>query len=155
FRTPNLATLPVKRFGSQMGPTGRGVVFFTTEENGRAAERRPAGEVSITDCELYAGSTRPNWRYAGYGPSDELVFPADDGNGYPVAMEMPPQSAGVLMIHFKNDTGSTVSSSVTLDAEALDEVVYTPSATVLSYDGTISIPPQSTGHVESLSCAVP
>lgn len=155
FRTPNLATLAVKRLASAMGPTGRRVVFFTTTQGPLAAERAPAGEVSLVDCELFAGTTRPNWRYAGYGPSDELVFPADDGNGHPVAMEIPPMSAGVLMMHFKNETATTVSSSVTLDAEALREAVYTPTATLLSYDATISIPPQTAGHVETQSCAVP
>ncbi len=155
FRTPNLATLAVKRWASALGPAGRGVVFFTTTENGRAAERRPAGEMSIAGCQLYVSTTRPNWRYAGYGPSDELAFPTDDGNGHPVAMEIPPTSAGVLMIHFKNESAAVVTGSVTLNAEALDDAVYTPTATLLSYDDTISIPPRTTGHVETQSCAVP
>jgi hypothetical protein len=155
FRTPNLATLAVKRWASALGPAGRGLVFFTTTQGDLAAERRPAGELSVVDCELFASTPRPNWRYAGYGPSDELAFPADDGDGHPVAMEIPPTSAGVLMIHFKNETGAPVVSSATLNAEALDDVVYTPTATLLSYDGTIAVPPQTTGHVETQSCAVP
>ena len=155
FRTPNLARLAVKRFASALGPAGRGVVFFTTAVNGREAERRPAGEVSIADCELFTGITRPTWRYAGYGASHELPFPTDDGHGHPMAMEIPPMAAGVLMMHFKNETAAPVTSSVTLNAEALDDPVYTPTSTLLSYDGTISIPPQTTGHVETQSCAVP
>ena len=151
FRTPNLATLAVKRLASAMGPAGRGVVFFTTAENNQAAERRPAGSVSIAECQFFSGTTRPTWRYAGYGASDELAFPADDGNGHPVAMEIPPLSAGVLMMHFKNETSAMVSSTVTLSADALDEIVYTPTATLLSYDATINIPPQTTGHVETQS----
>jgi hypothetical protein len=155
FRTPNLATLAVKRWASAMGPAGRGMVFFTTTENNQAAERRPAGSVSIAECQFFSGTTQPTWRYAGYGASDELVFPADDGNGHPVAMEVPPTSAGVLMMHFKNETSTVVSSTVTLSADALDEVIYTPTATLFSYDATINIPPQTTGHVETQSCAVP
>src|SRR5262249_49181302 len=154
-RTRSLATVAVKRLASARGPAGRGVVFSTTAENNQAAERRPAGSVSIAECQFFSGTTRPTWRYAGYGASDELAFPADDGNGHPVAMEIPPLSAGVLMMHFKNETSAMVSSTVTLSADALDEIVYTPTATLLSYDATINIPPQTTGHVETQSCAVP
>src|SRR5262249_49653290 len=140
FRTPNLATLAVKRWASAMGPAGRGVVFFTTPENNQAAQRRPARSVSIAGCQFFSGTTQPTWRYAGYGASDELAFPADDGNGHPVAMEVPPLSAGVLMMHFKNETSTVVSSTVTLSADALDEVIYTPTTTLFSYDATINIP---------------
>jgi hypothetical protein len=156
FRTPNLAKMAAKRIASTMGPAGVGVVFFTTAENGiTVAERRPAGEVSIAGCEMYAGTTRPEWRFAGYGPSDEIVFPDDDGNGHPLAMEFPAMSAGVLMMHFKNTTAASVMSSVTLAVESLDEPVYTPTSTLLSYDSTLAIPPYTNGHVEAQSCALP
>lgn len=155
FRTPNQATLAVKRFASQLGPAARGVVFFTTTENGRPAERRPAGDVSIAGCELYTGTTRPNWRYAGYGASDALDFPTDDGQGRPVAMEIEPTSAGVLMMHFKNEGTTPVTSRVTLAAEGLDDPIYTPTATLLSYDATIAIPAYGSGYGVMKDCAVP
>jgi hypothetical protein len=155
FRTPNNAKLAVTRLASTMGPAGKGVVFFTTAENGMPAERRPAGDISIVGCEMYSGTTRPTWRYAGYGASDALEFPIDDGAGHPVAMELPAISAGVLMMHFKNETGASVTSGVTLNVEALDQPIYTPTSTLLSYDSTIAVPPFTTGHVETTSCAVP
>src|SRR5262249_25228325 len=86
FRTPNLATLAVKRWASAMGPAGRGVVFFTTAENNQPAERRPAGAVSIAECDFFRGTTRPTWRYAGYGVSDELAVPAHAGHGHPAPL---------------------------------------------------------------------
>src|SRR5262249_59816127 len=76
FRTPNLAKLAIKRMASAMGPAGKGVVFFTTAENGKVAERRPAGEVSIVGCEMYSGTTWPTWRYAGYGSARGAPVPA-------------------------------------------------------------------------------
>lgn len=155
FRTPNQATLAVKRFASQLGPAGRGVVFFTTTENGRPAERRPAGDVSIAGCQLYTGTTRPNWRYAGYGASDALEFPTDDGQGRPVAMEIEPTSAGVLMMHFKNEGTTPVTSRVTLAAEGLDDPIYTPTASLLSSDASLAIPPYGTGYASIRDCAVP
>jgi hypothetical protein len=155
FRTNNAGTMAIKRFTSEMGPAGKGVVFFTTTENDIPAERRPIGSVSIVGCDLFYETTRPNWRYAGYGTSDELVFPNDDGEGRPLANEIEPQAAGVLMMHFKNETAETVTSRVTLTAEGVGTPIYTPTATLLSYDGSIAIPAFATGHSESLSCPIP
>lgn len=153
FRTPNQATLAVNRFASEMGPAGKGVVFLTTTENGRMFERRPAGEVSVASCDFYTGTTYPYWRYDGYGTSDALDFPTDDGNGKPVAMELPPMSAGVLMMHFKNTTADPVVTRARLNVEALESPVYTPSSTLMSYDASIAVPPYSPGS-SSRSCIV-
>jgi len=154
FRTPNREKLAINRFRSELGPAGKGVVFFTTTENGRIAERRPAGDVAIVGCDFYYGTTYPYWRYGGYGTSDGFEFPADDGHGHPLAMELPPLSAGVLMMHFKNETAEPVVTRATLNVEGLDAPVYTPTATLLSNDTNIAIPPYSAGSA-SRSCPVP
>jgi len=153
FRTPNTAKLAVNRFQSELGPGGKGVVSFATTENGVSAERRPAGEVTTVGCDFYSGTTYPYWRYGGYGTSDALDFPTDDGNGHPLAMELPPNSAGVLMMHFKNETTAPVVTRGSLNVEALDDPVYTPTATLLSNDASIAIPPYSPGSA-GRSCAV-
>lgn len=155
FRTNNLDTMAIKRFTSEMGPAGKGVVFFTTTVNGIPAERHPIGTVTTVGCDMFYEATYPNWRYAGYGQSAELAFPTNDGQGRPVAMEIEPQSAGVLMMHFKNDTADTIRTRVTLTAEGVGTPLYTPTATLLSVDGQIAVAPYSTGHYEELSCPIP
>jgi hypothetical protein len=70
-------------------------------------------------------------------------------------MEIPPNSAGFLMIHHDNPTDQVITTNVRLNAAGLETPVYTTTETLIAYDGEIAIPPQSTGHYEGTSCLLP
>ena len=158
FRTSNSITLPVKRWVSEMGPAARQLMLFTTvNTQGQPVDRLPPGTVSAGDCDFYDGATGsvPNWLYSADTKSAELSLPADDGAGNPVAIEIPPNSSAVLMVNYYNPTGEVVKGSATVNAEALDAPIYTRTATLTAYNGSINVPPQTNGYLERYSCPVP
>jgi hypothetical protein len=160
FRTPNPVRVPVKRWASQMTPDVFAMIMFTTTNitSGQPVDKQPPGTVSASNCGFASGGqVRSHWTYAAYTPSAEMALPPDDGAGNPVAMEIAPFSAGFLQIHHFNATDQPVKARVRLDAEALLDAgaAYTKSATYVTYNANISIPPQTTGDVERFTCAVP
>lgn len=158
FRTPNTATVPVRKFVSALGPAVKSVVMWTTTDTeGRSVDRLPAGTLSAADCNMLSLSDAliPRWIYASDPESTEMTLPADDGAGHPLAMEIPPNSAGFLMIHHDNTSDQVVSTNVRVNAEGLGSPIYTPTDTFTTYSSDIAIPPQTFGHIVSRSCLVP
>lgn len=148
FRTPNPKPLAIQRWTSSMASGAHHMVLFTT----RASELKPAGMVT-TDC---GGSTGlgyfPGWLYSSASAEDELKLP-EDGEGKPLAMELPANQAAYVRIHFINTGTDPIKSSVQLAAYALDDsVAYTKTASYVTYNSEISVPPMSSGRVVSKTC---
>ncbi|HYC56533.1 MAG TPA: hypothetical protein VEL28_16505 [Candidatus Binatia bacterium] len=156
FRTPNTETLAVRRWASQMLPaTFRMVVFLTVDANGDPIDLQPPGTLSSQDCGLGA-TPPPHWMYSAYTTAAELTFPAEDGSGKPLAAEIPPSSAGYILMHNLNPTDDVLSGGVILDAEALEPgEEFTETATFVTYDGSISLSPQSMNELEEQDCDTP
>jgi hypothetical protein len=153
FRLPTTEPLPIGRFASQMPSVARDIMLFTTSQ-----DRREPGTVTTVECPAVLAQPYPNLVYAAYTPSAELVLPTDDGTGKPLAVELAAGTAGsaFLKMHFVNTTGAAVRARVKLAGDGLAPgVAYTPTATLLHHNDAIAIPPTTTGHVESQTCAVP
>lgn len=153
FRTPNTRTAAIRRWASvASSPIVKNVMLATT-----AGDKFPPGTLSAANCSvlLLVHNEFPHLRYVGYTQSDELVMPSDDGTGKPLAQVLEPGSSAILRIDLFNSTGTPASARVTLSATAYEGGVdSTPTATYLSRDASIIIPP-GPGHVESTSCDVP
>lgn len=153
FRTPNLQAVAVKKWKSSMGSVIHDATVYTMP-----ADVQSPGTLTAAGCGgLQSASAQniPHWLYAADAASAELPFPADDGTGKPVALELPANKPGYVMLRYFNTTGTKVSGHFTLVAETLaDGVSYTQTNTYISYDGSISIPAGALGAVESQNCAV-
>lgn len=158
FRTANNVPAAIRRFSSTQTAVVRQAVFVTTETiGGGPVEKDAPGTVSAANCGIAAsGSVVPRWVYESHAASSELTLPADDGTGKPLAIEVPPNTPGFLLMHMFNPTEQPMTGQVTIEAEALvADSEYTATAAFVTYDSTISIPPQSAGHLETLACPAP
>lgn len=158
FRTPNAVTFPVRRFTSEMGPFTQQLIAFTTTigPQGHAVDRVPPGVVSAADCTPLPNAVAvPNWLYEAHEPTSELAFPSDDGNGKPVALEIPPLSSGFILLHTVNTGNATIKTKAVLNFEPLDSPIYTKTDTYTAFTTDFSIPPFTNGFVERKSCTTP
>jgi hypothetical protein len=157
FRTSNAVTIPVKRFASQMRPVTKQIVLLTTTtSSGVPLDKEPPGTVNLIDCDTVPNNgLMAQWVYAADTPSAEMTLPADDGEGNPVAIEIPAYSAGYILMHNHNTTQEPVMAQVTINGEALEGPVYTKSSTLMTYEGSIAVPPQASGYAYSRTCEVP
>jgi len=153
FRTPNTEPLAIKKWKSDMTPGSHHMIMFMTP-----SDTMPPGTVSASDCGFAGGSgtNLPVWTYAAQNPVAEVSLPIDDGTGKPLAQDVPASSAGYFQMHYLNATDAVIKAHVTLDAEALDAgAPYTKTAAFVTYNGSISIPPNATSDLETRSCATP
>lgn len=156
FRTPNTESMGIKRWASEMTPgTHHMIMYATTNQQGQPVDKMPPGTVAAASCGFIPGGT-PSWLYAAQTPIAALQLPPDDGAGKPLAMEIAPNTAGFLQLHYKNPTASPLTARAVINAEALDAgAAYTKTATFVTYNNSISIPPAAVGDVESQTCSVP
>ncbi len=152
FRTPNIGTVPIKRWVSDAGPGIHHAIVYLTQ-----GDKQPPGTLSAANCGFAgSGTAFPQWVYAADTPSAELLLPPDDGNGKPLAIEVPGISSGFVYMYLENTTADVIKTRVTLNAEALElGASYTPTATYLTYNSSISIPPGALADVETNACSVP
>jgi hypothetical protein len=157
FRTPNSETLGVDRVASELSAgTAQMIVFLTVDAQGDPVDLQPPGTLASSGCGVSGGTTLPQWIYSAQSSSAALDFPADDGAGSPVALEVPAGSAGFILMRNFNATDGVIQAGVTVTAEALPSgTPFTETATFVTYDAEISIPPQSLGYEASLTCTVP
>ncbi len=160
FHTPNAETIGIRRWALTLGSVAHDVTLFATYDIAHLpADRQPPGTLSSADCGFVdtAGSnTIANWAYAAHNPFEQIVLPADDGTGTPLAVEVTVNQPMFLQMHFINPTGASIANTVRLDAEALDiGVGYTKTASYFTYNDSISIPASSVGHTETRTCAAP
>lgn len=160
FETPNTEPIGVKRWALTLGSVAHDVTLYATYDGAQnPTPRQPDGTLTASDCgfeDTAATSTIANWLYAGHDAFAELVLPADDGAGSPLAVEVPAGAPMFLEMHFINSTGATIANTVRLDAEALAiGTAYTETASYFTYNTSLSIPAGSGGHTATQTCPVP
>ncbi len=160
FETPNAETIGVKRWALTLGSVAHDVTLYATYDGAQnPTARQPDGTLSASDCGFEDSATTgtiANWLYAGHDAFAELVLPADDGAGSPLAVEIPAGAPMFLEMHFINPTGATIANTVRLDAEALAiGTAYAETASYFTYNTSLSIPAGSGGHTETRTCAAP
>ena len=159
FDAPTAATLGIGRFSADFAyPTAHIIVYNTYSNSGGApTDREPPGTLSSSNCGFTASTNNTYARrvFSAHSPSETLSMPADDGGGQPLAVELTAGQPMFIEMYFVNPDVSPVSASVRLRANGLATgVAYTRTATYMSYNASISIPPLSTGSATA-SCAVP
>ncbi len=149
FRTPNTEALAINRFVSNMTPGSHHMIMYRTSE-----PRMPDGTVSEEECSTSVrGTDFAQWIYAASQPTANLPFPADDGAGKPLAIDIPAGTPMFIQMHYLNASDDPLTVNVTLNAEALEAgVAYTKTAAYITFNGNIFIPHGSVGLVESASC---
>ena len=160
FETPNAATIGVNRWALTLGSVAHDVTLYATYDNAQnPTPRQLDGTLSAVNCgfdDSGATNTIANWLYAGHDSFAELVLPADDGAGNPLAVEVPAGAPLFLAMHFVNPTGAAIANTVRLEAEALAiGTPYTETATYFTYNTSLSIPPGAVGDTETRTCPVP
>ena len=157
FRTPNDVPLAIKRFSSSMRDVNRQlIVVTTTTQAGQPFDVGPPGTLSTIGCDVVGQfNAIPHWLYETTAKNGALAMPDDDGAGNPLAMVIPPNSSGFLLMHYHNTTAEPVKGQATVNFEALDSPVYTRTETFMSTNGTIAVPPYTSNKVETKTCDVP
>lgn len=157
FRAPNTAALGVHRWASNMAAGMHHLILFATYDGSwNPAERQPAGTLTQTPCGVTDGGGFAAWLYAAHNPVQQLVFPADDGAGKPLAVEIMPDQPMFLQMYVINSTASPLSTSALVEGEALgDTVAYTKSATYLTTNVSFSIPANVQNYPVEQTCALP
>ncbi|MEO8275765.1 MAG: hypothetical protein ABI639_06065 [Thermoanaerobaculia bacterium] len=150
FRTPNEATRGIHRFVLELGSVVHDAAVFATYNSIQVpTDRQTPGTMSAVDCgfeDTAATGTVANWVFGAHHSGDELVIPADDGTGTPLAMEIVADQPMFMRIHFINPTGSAIANTVTLTAQGLaDAVAYTRTESYLAYNDSFSIGAGMTG----------
>jgi len=149
FRTTNQKPLAIERWQSTMTPGSHHLILYTSKD-----DVLPVGTVT-TDC-VGQGTGAGVWTYSAQDAVGELQLPADDGTGKPLAMELRPNQAGFLQMHYNNRTDQVIRAHVEVSAYALaDGTPYTKTAAYVTYNGDISIPIGAVNDVETMSCSVP
>lgn len=156
FRTPNQAAAGIRRWQLTTGATVHdAAVFATYDFSGNPADREPPGTFANVNCGFLNVGTRANWVFGVHASGEELLMPADDGSGSPLAMEVLADQSMFLRIHFMNLTDTAVVDSVTLTAESLSAAAsYTKTASYMTYHTNISIGAGQSGSVTA-TCGVP
>lgn len=157
FRFPNARKVAVKRFTSAMRAVNRKVILFrTTDFQGAPFDAYPPGTISTIDCNaLGRPGVKSHWIYESDTQDGELALPDDDGTGNPLALEIPGFSSGFMLIHHHNTTADMQKGQVTINAEAIEDPVYTPTDTFTAIDGNLAVPPYTAGYVQTNTCSVP
>jgi hypothetical protein len=153
FRTPNTEAMAIKKWESVMTPGSHHLIMFTTGTQ----DKMPPGTISATNCGAFGGGLNiPNWTYSAQTPNATMELPADDGTGKPLAIEIPPNTAGYIQMHYYNATDNPIQAHVTINAEALDAgAAFTKTAAYITYNAQISIPAGATNHPHLQTCNAP
>jgi hypothetical protein len=155
FRTPNQASIGVRKFQSTLGQAVTDIIVYADYSNGTPVERQPPGTVSSVNCGISHNGSIARRVYQAHETDESLTMPSDDGAGMPVALELLPNQPLFIQIHLLNATDQPLMASVSLDVFALEPgVAYTRTATYTTYNGNLSIPPSSV-DAESQTCSEP
>lgn len=151
FRTKNTRQLAIHHWQSSMTTGSHHLILYTTP-----TDFMDPGTVSVVGCSPSSGSAV--WMYSAQNPEQDLKLPGNDGTGKPLGMEIPPNQAGFVQMHYVNHSDQPLVAHMTVRGYALAEgVEYTKTAAYVTYNGSISIPPGATAQapdVESMTCNV-
>lgn len=150
FQASNPDALAIRRFASTMAPAIRRLTLFTSEQ-----ANQPPGSLTQGSCAGVIGGF-PEWNYVAHDSPGELVMPADDGGGTPLAVEFAPQQLGFLEMYVVNDgtQPATVSADLTADVLAAGSA-YTRTATYVTVNIDLLIPPGAVGYSVEQTCPTP
>jgi len=156
FRTPNVAAMGVRRWSSTMTTGVHHLVLYASyDANWVPAARQPAGTLTQTACGANEGNFGA-WLFAAHHPTEALVFPADDGSGSPVGVEIAADQPLFVQLYVSNATAAPLTTSALLTAQGIASGVdYTRTATYTTSDGSISIPANTSGVAVQNTCSVP
>ncbi len=137
FKTPNTEAFSIKRWVSKMAPGSHHMILYFT-----STMVQPEGTVTEQGCGGVGGGTNvPSWIYAAQTIDSDMALPADDGNGNPLGMDVPPGQPAFIQMHYYNATDLPIKAHVTVNAEAHDAGVNaTKTAAYVTFNGQISIP---------------
>jgi hypothetical protein len=159
FHTPNTATLGIHRFVATFGANVHHAILYATYDvDWDSADRMPPGTLYEGACgfaDHTASGTTAAWLFAAYDPPAELVLPADDGFGDPLAIEIVAGQAGFLQFYVVNPDLDPVTTAVRIGAGALATVAYTTTASYLTYNSSLNIPAMAVGYPQTQTCATP
>ena len=150
FTTQNLDTIAVTRWVSDMTPGSHHVIMFET----LAGTQAPDGTV---DEQCGGGGAVQVPVFGTQVLHDEIAFPADDGNGHPLAQLVESQSKGFFQMHYFNSTDQPITASITLKAYGLPPEQsgdFTRTDIFATYNNDIRIAPGETNKVVSATCGV-
>jgi hypothetical protein len=151
FSTPNNTALGVKRFLSHMGAGMHHAILFTTP-TAAAAD----GTLTQNPCGTFPNAQISAWLYRTQEQDEDLVFPASDGAGNPLALEVAAAQPAFLQIYMLNATAQPLTASISIKAEALDPLIsYTKSAAYLTTSSQIFVQPAGGSASDQHTCAVP
>jgi len=152
FHTPNTQTVAINKWVSVLAPGSHHMIMFLNPGGSQ-----PADGTIDQNCGFGgSGNNLPVWTYATQTENQEEDLPADDGNGQPLAQNIPAGSAGYFQMHYLNATQNAISAHVDLKAYALPAgTSYTETEAYVTYNDDIKIPPNATGFVVTASCPVP
>ena len=154
FRTPNTEAMAINKWTSAMTPGSHHMIMFTTP-----SDKMPPGTVSKSNCGFGgAGDLQspPVWTYAAQTADATVALPTDDGAGKPLAQVIAPNSPAFFQMHYLNPGDTPLTVHVTLNAEALPAASpYTATSAYVTYNNTISIPPNTNNVVATKTCATP
>jgi hypothetical protein len=157
FRAPAGGPLGVHRWHSGMAAGMHHLLLFATyDSSGNPIERQPPGTLTQSPCGIGDGGGIAAWLYAAHSPDQQLVFPADDGGGLPLAVEIGPNQPMFVQMHLLNPGTTALTTSAVVEGEAVAAATsYTKTATYLATNVSFSIPPAATGYSVERTCAVP
>jgi hypothetical protein len=153
FRVPTTEDMVIKRWHSVMTEGSHHLIFMTTE-----LDVKPPGHVSAKDCGFATSNPAnlPPWMYTAQTPEEELTLPSDDGTGLPIGQEIRAGTPGYFQMHYVNPSDAPLKVRVALNAEAYPPgTAYTKTATFITYNADISIPPNAVNDVERQTCDTP
>jgi len=147
FRTPNTESFAINKWVSKMTPGSHHLIMFTTG----TVDKQPPGTVSEAGCGFGGSASNvPNWTYSAQTPDQNMQLPTDDGTGKALAIEIPPNTAGFVQMHYFNASDQAIKAHVTINAEALAAgTAFTKTAAFITYNSAINIPAGATNDVET------
>lgn len=145
LQMPTTSEAGVRRWQSKMTPGSHHMILYFTQ-----VELQPAGTVTSDSCGSQgSASDLPVWTYSAQSPDNAAAMP--DG----VGMVVPAGQPAFIQMHYLNASETPITVHVTLNGETYDEEeAYTPAAAFVTYNTTISVPPNDVDSVSG-SCSVP
>jgi hypothetical protein len=151
FRMPNTDTRGITRWASTMAPGMQHLIVFTTPN-----EVQPDGTLTQSPCNLAPTGAIAAWNYAAHDPVEELRVPGDDGSGTPLAIEVAADQPAFVQMQVVNEGALPITTSAVLTAEFLASgVAFTRTATYLTVNTNLLIPPNAVGYTVQGTCATP
>lgn len=149
FHTPNTAELVASRLDARLPPIARSMMVLFT-----ATDLQPPGTQTSTGCG-WAPASGQVPVYTTTDAAGTLTFPADDGTGKPIGLQVPANQPGYFWVHYANASAQPVTVHVEWDVTGYPAgTSATLASSFVTLDTALSIPPNGSTTAET-TCAVP